>query len=501
MFEKNKKREEFQKGVLIKKNFKTNNQPSIIILGAGASGIAAATKLFQNGFQNIKILEAENRIGGRIHTTKFDDYLVDTGCQWVNGEEGNIVYELAWPLGVLEKGRGWSSEYNEEIFDSSGNIVDKSEKNDLIQFDKEVERKLDEYIRNNENASIGVHYENELDKYIEAHPKWKDNKKGLTKLYDMMTAFMHSADNWNDVSTLGFREFETSPGDLLINWRERGYSTILDIIMKRYPNPEEELPIMSNTLLNAEVSLIDYSNPNGKVMIKTSNEEKYFADYVIVTFSVGVLKEIHKSLFKPALPEEKQKAIEGMDYGNVAKILLSFNEPWWPTDRKNSEYSLLWKDQDLAILEKDNERSWLQGLVGFYPVEHKPKLLSGWVTGKHSRDVEKLTDEQVKNHCIEVLQRFFGKTYNVTKPTGMMRSMWHSNKHFRGTNSYRSPKTDPKTSDHTKLGEPIEKEKPVILFSGEATNSKHFSAVHGAIEAGYREADRIIKLHPNVGNT
>lgn len=38
----------------------------------------------------------------------------------------------------------------------------------------------------------------------------------------------------------------------------------------------------------------------------------------------------------------------------------------------------------------------------------------------------------------------------------------------------------------------------MILFAGEATNPRHFSAVHGAIETGWREADRLIEQHPNV---
>lgn len=39
------------------------DEPSVIIVGGGASGIAAATRLLKNNFSNIKILEAENRIG------------------------------------------------------------------------------------------------------------------------------------------------------------------------------------------------------------------------------------------------------------------------------------------------------------------------------------------------------------------------------------------------------------------------------------------------------
>lgn len=67
---------------------------------------------------------------------------------------------------------------------------------------------------------------------------------------------------------------------------------------------------MNNTVLNAEVSLVDYSDRNGKVTVKTANEDIHFADHVIVTCSLGVLKNQHQSLFILSLPKEKQKAIE-----------------------------------------------------------------------------------------------------------------------------------------------------------------------------------------------
>lgn len=54
----------------------------IIIIGAGASGFAAAAKLISNGFYNVMILEAENRIGGRVHTIPFGANVVDMGGQW-----------------------------------------------------------------------------------------------------------------------------------------------------------------------------------------------------------------------------------------------------------------------------------------------------------------------------------------------------------------------------------------------------------------------------------
>lgn len=53
----------------------------IVIIGAGASGVAAATKLVSNGFQQLTILEGGDRIGGRIHTIPFGANVVDMGAE------------------------------------------------------------------------------------------------------------------------------------------------------------------------------------------------------------------------------------------------------------------------------------------------------------------------------------------------------------------------------------------------------------------------------------
>lgn len=43
----------------------------IAIIGAGIAGLAAAHKLYANGFNDVIVLEATDRIGGRIHTIPF----------------------------------------------------------------------------------------------------------------------------------------------------------------------------------------------------------------------------------------------------------------------------------------------------------------------------------------------------------------------------------------------------------------------------------------------
>lgn len=76
----------------------------------------------------------------------------------MNGEVGNIVFERAWPLGLLQKE---NTESTEEILDSSGNAVEKSEINSLTQFHNDLEDNLKKFAINNDNESLGVHYKNE----------------------------------------------------------------------------------------------------------------------------------------------------------------------------------------------------------------------------------------------------------------------------------------------------------------------------------------------------
>lgn len=75
--------------------------------------------------------------------------------------------------------------------------------------------------------------------------------------------------------------------------------------------------------------------------------------------------------------------------------------------------------------------------------------------------------------------------------------MWHSNPHFRGSYSHYTLKTVALDASPSKIAEPINdlNGKPKVQFAGEATSSKYFGNVHGAIETGWREATRLIDLY------
>lgn len=74
----------------------------ITIIGAGPSGIAALSKLLEIGYQNVVLLEASNRIGGRINTVPFASNVIDLGAQWIHGQNGNIVYQMVKNQGLTD---------------------------------------------------------------------------------------------------------------------------------------------------------------------------------------------------------------------------------------------------------------------------------------------------------------------------------------------------------------------------------------------------------------
>lgn len=65
--------------------------------------MAAAARLLESNVTDILILEAESRIGGRIHSVYFGDAYVEMGAQWCHGRTNNIVYKLASPLVSLRE--------------------------------------------------------------------------------------------------------------------------------------------------------------------------------------------------------------------------------------------------------------------------------------------------------------------------------------------------------------------------------------------------------------
>jgi len=98
-------------------------QSDILILGAGMAGLTAARTLAEAG-RRVTLLEAANRVGGRIHTIREANEIIELGAEFVHGkppelwsfiEEANLeTYELDGSMLTFEDSRLQSRDEEEE---------------------------------------------------------------------------------------------------------------------------------------------------------------------------------------------------------------------------------------------------------------------------------------------------------------------------------------------------------------------------------------------------
>ncbi|MEJ6685687.1 MAG: FAD-dependent oxidoreductase [Crocinitomicaceae bacterium] len=114
-----------------------NTEEHVIIVGAGAAGLAAAKKLEEAGI-SYQILEATDRIGGRLKKNEgFADFPIDLGAEWIHedksilnylinqpGNEPNIETVLYQPMNVQEVvGNNISQISNQDMVNYYANYI------------------------------------------------------------------------------------------------------------------------------------------------------------------------------------------------------------------------------------------------------------------------------------------------------------------------------------------------------------------------------------------
>ncbi len=93
----------FDKDLQLWKGLKMNEKCQVLILGAGMAGLSAAAHLVQNGLDNVQILEARDRIGGRFLVQNHNRRNLHMGAQWVHGIcPENALFCLAQKHGILD---------------------------------------------------------------------------------------------------------------------------------------------------------------------------------------------------------------------------------------------------------------------------------------------------------------------------------------------------------------------------------------------------------------
>lgn len=457
----------------------------VIVIGCGAAGIAALRKLHEAGLKVLG-LEAADRIGGRICTVPYGDSYLDLGAAWCHGEKDNIVFEIANPLNLLSR-----SESDKKYFilsngtllpQETGEEFVKALNDELAAADKSSAGSISGCVRNAAKTNQILKKDPEL---AQLFIEWFEHENHVGGQDDPKKG----------KSLKGLEEFHSCEGDFLLNWKGRGFRTILDVLLNKYPDASKELPVEIH--LKKEVESLKWGTKkpgldsgNPLVQIKCKDGSLFAAKSVIITVSLGVLKERHNQLFNPPLPIEKVNAINNLQLCVLDKIYIEFTKPWWP--KHALSLNILWEKEDKAKFSV--EEQWVTEVSGFLTVEHHPNLLLGWIYGEGAKKMEKISEEQVKATVIKMLELFFSKEFKMAPVKSILRSQWASNPLTRGAYSYRSVATEEKGGSAAILSEPLYhgNDFPVACFAGEATSYHHHSGVHGAVESGFREAERLI---------
>ncbi|KAL7016905.1 hypothetical protein ACKWTF_010193 [Chironomus riparius] len=466
---------------------------SVIIIGSGISGYSAASRLIENGFDDVIILEAEDRIGGRINTIPFSDGFIDLGAQWVHGQVNNIIYEMTHEH--FEFGSTPFVEVPFTFLFSNGTKPDQELFRTISKINFDIFLALDE--TDTFTGSFGEMFLEVLGEVTmnDSFPVFKDlDLKIIETMKENAERFINgycALKSWFDMSAKLSAQEDEAGGNLHNTWKKQGFKTVFDFISKKLPDPSQHIDIDSKVQLNKKVTNINYNviDANSKAVITCADGSSYEAKHVIFTPSLGVLKKYHESLFTPALPEQKVLAIKTWGFGAAGKVFLEFDEPFWSEEGEPFvAYEFLWLDVDKDEAKAYN-REWMLGISAFYIVDEFPNMLEAYLGGPKINQFEASSDEKIIEDCMWALEKFLGKS--LPKPKAMTRSKWLSNENFLGSYSYPSMDAERAGVGIKELAESINNDngEPILLFAGEATDEKYPGNTHAGVRSGFRAAD------------
>jgi len=403
----------------------------IVVVGAGMSGLAAARRLADAGM-DVTVLEARDRIGGRTWTNTSLGVPIDLGGAWIHGPEDNPLTELADQAGA----RRVETDFDKPVVYQDGRELSSGVVQDTLNRWQDITKALaprSEEAGGDESVATG-----------------------LAEVADMNDPLIQ----WAVASEI-VGEYAADPDELSLKWygSEGEFGGGDFILPGGYQQLTQHLARGLTIKLSTEVNKIAHTDSG--VRLETTNG-RFDADRVIVTIPLGVLKA-GTIAFDPPLPDEKQAAIERLGFGLLDKVVLKFDQPFWPDA---DVIGLVGSDQPVSMLINGETFADAPLLVG----------LRG---GSDARAREVLDDQDAVAQVVAAL--------NAPNPTGSLVTRWAQDPYARGSYSFVAVGSSP--DDMDALAEPVGER---LLFAGEATNPEFFATVHGAYLSGVREAERIL---------
>lgn len=348
-----------------------------LVLGAGMSGLACASRLYQHsqykdGHKTLLVLEGRGRIGGRIESVYVNGCRLDTGANWIHGvgtEErpnplmsvlphkrsrqlsGSVIFKAPpeakssfTSSDAAPDQDGWinldsipplqqctSCEGGE-----SDRVIPIETAQKLMGSLWSMIRALHEVAENtpeNEAKKItmlqAITKTNELRKAFQTIPKqYRRSLKAMPQFVENMEAAplaAQSAEKSSDQPGMGLLEFALDDFDGDQVFLQDGYTAVVEEVA-------QDLLQAGLIQVGVKVKRIDWSrNP---VEVETTRGS-YTAKQVVCSLPLGVVQRHSRQntaptpLFVPRLSPEKQRAIHSLGFGTLDKIMLIYERPWW----------------------------------------------------------------------------------------------------------------------------------------------------------------------------
>lgn len=425
-----------------------------VIIGGGISGLAAATQLHQKKY-NILILEARDRVGGRIWSMNRWGTALDLGASWLHGVDNNPISPLIAESSIKTMPTSYNSEdYQKKLddmvlYDETGKQIPQQE----IDTTTPLLLNFDPFIEHLSNRKISL--QTAFNLYVT-----KENIKGrqlkiLT--YQILSSYVYEfADDLDKLSI----DIEKTHENSSVSGKQvifpSGYIQLVNKLA-------QDIPIK----LNQIVKKIDYTNPI--IEIETQNHT-YYARSVIITVPVSILNA-KKIAFNPQLPTDKIQACSQIKMGTYDKVFLLFNKVFW--DKEKEWIGLIQSNSKLPVFD----------IMNYYKFSKLPILLV-FNAGKQAELFENISDKQIIKNIMKELRIIYGKS--IPEPSAYVITRWNKDPYSLG--SYSHLPTGVSSDNYKIIAKPI---KNRLFFAGEATSLIDPATVHGAYSSGIRAAEEV----------
>jgi monoamine oxidase len=414
----------------------------VIVVGAGIAGLAAAQELRKLG-RDVIVVEARDRLGGRTSTLDIAGATVDLGGAWLHGPDGNPLTDyladenIEWRpdgtwghnLGVALDGC-WVPQSEARSVGLAFHDFDPAEAAEALGPGEDVYRQ-------------GV--------------EWYVKSRGLSGRSATMTS---AALNWvmgsgvtgdhpEQISLRGAAVYQLHGGGngVVVG----GYRTLVD-----------RLAIGLDVRASTPVSSIRHGRTG--VAVQTADGE-WLADHAIVTVPLGVLKA-GRIAFDPPLPERQRRAIGGLGMKRLEKVVLRFEERFWPDEHQN-------------FLHLSGDRFFSE-FVDMTASAGAPVMV---VFCNPAVATRQIGIEERAGAAVEILRSLLG---DVPEPIAATTTDWSGDPYSAGAYSFIP--LNASGADMDVLAEPFGQS---LVLAGEHTVARYYGTVHAAFLSGRRAARQI----------